>query len=103
MYPLSTDELIAQKRAEIAAKMAAMTGKKPTFSTGPLSAAPIAKPGPASTMFIAPQPLATAAATEELARRVAEAKKRVADAQKAMSVKDNPYLVSRYDVRPYFF
>ncbi|KAI5118897.1 hypothetical protein M0805_002813 [Coniferiporia weirii] len=83
---LSADELIKQKRAEIAAKMAAMTGKKPLFPTLQPTTPP------AATIIAAPQPLATASATDDLARRVAEAKKRVADAQSRMSVKDNPYL-----------
>ncbi|KAH8110292.1 PRP3-domain-containing protein [Phellopilus nigrolimitatus] len=83
---VSADELIKQKRAEIAAKMAAMTGKKPVFPSGPSKT-----PAPAPAV-VAPQPTASASATEDLARRVAEAKRRVADAQSRMSVKDNPYL-----------
>ena len=38
--------------------------------------------------------LANEPTTEELARRVAEAKRRVADAQTRMNVTSNPYLVS---------
>lgn len=79
--------------------MAAMTGKKPVFPSGPslstsATTATTAIYSATATTVAAPQPLATPSATEELARRVAEAKKRVADAQKLMSVKDNPYLVS---------
>jgi len=35
----------------------------------------------------------TSASTDDLARRVAEAKKRVAEAQTKLSIKDNPYMV----------
>ncbi|EJD05351.1 PRP3-domain-containing protein [Fomitiporia mediterranea MF3/22] len=86
---LSADELIKQKRAEIAAKMAAMTGKKPNFPAAPAPATNAQSAG-----IAAPKPTASSSATEDLARRVAEARKRVAEAQNKMSTKDNPYLVA---------
>lgn len=63
--------------------MAAMTGKQPVF---PAASAPAVK-----TSVAAPKP--TLPSSDELARRVVEAKKRVADAQTKMANKDNPYLV----------
>lgn len=86
---LSGDALIAQKRAEIAAKLAAMR-KPPAAAAAPV---PTAVPTPSSSSVAAPKPLATPSATEDLARKVAEAKRRVADAQSKVAVKDNPYLV----------
>ncbi|PAV20668.1 PRP3-domain-containing [Pyrrhoderma noxium] len=83
---LSSEELIRQKRAEVAAKMAAMTGKKPIFPSAPTKSTPPQAP------VQAPKPTTSLLATEDIARRVAEAKKRVAEAQSRMSLKDNPYL-----------
>lgn len=36
--------------------------------------------------------------TDDLARRVAEAKRRVAEAQSKLAIKDNPYMVRRFDL-----
>ncbi|KAL5477014.1 PRP3 [Sanghuangporus weigelae] len=83
---ISPDELIRQKRAEIQAKIKAMTGKNAALHS---AAAPVAPLKPA---IQAPKPSTSPAAAEELARRVDEAKKRVAEAQHRMAVKDNPYL-----------
>ena len=67
--------------------MAAMIGKKPIFPSAPT------KPTPPQAPVQAPKPTTSLLATEDIARRVAEAKKRVAEAQSRMSLKDNPYLV----------
>ena len=88
---LSADALIAQKRAEIAAKIAAM--KK----GGSLTPAP-PTPSPAATPPVVPSPHGPSpspgpSATDDLSRRVAEAKRRVAEAQSKLAVKDNPYMV----------
>ncbi|KAI6008436.1 pre-mRNA processing factor 3-domain-containing protein [Pisolithus marmoratus] len=99
---LSTDAIIAQKRAEIAAKVAAMKMNK----SGPPKPTPLASsPSPAPTS--AAKTPVTGAATpavgtppvdgampsmDDIARRVAEAKRRVAEAQTKLAVKDNPYM-----------
>ncbi|TDL18683.1 PRP3-domain-containing protein [Rickenella mellea] len=96
----SADALIAQKRAEIAAKMALMMGKQKQpgsgFASGPTpataTAVPIVSPAPKIPTVAASQLLNTPAAADDLARRVAEAKRRVADAQSKIAVQDNPYL-----------
>lgn len=79
-------DAIAQKRAEIAAKMAAMTAKKP--STATVSAGPVLTAPPSSAA-------ATTGTADDLARRVAEAKRRVSEAQSKIAIKDNPYMVCR--------
>ncbi|KAH6891907.1 small nuclear ribonucleoprotein hPrp3 [Coprinopsis sp. MPI-PUGE-AT-0042] len=91
---LSATDLIAQKRAEIAAKLAAMKnsaaggsgGPKPsaTISSGPTSATGTPRPGSGAP--------GGGGITEDLARKVAEAKRRVAEAQSKLSVRDNPYM-----------
>jgi len=63
-----------------------MTGKKVSFP----SATPQATTSVAATPIVAPQPSAAPSVTEELARRVAEAKRRVAQ----MSMSANPYLAA---------
>lgn len=103
---LPSNELIAQKKAEIQAKLAAMKNLAAAKAGLPAKPNPtVAAPTPrvpivpaTSTSSVvtgaAPSP-ATGAATpvsEELARRVAEAKRRVADAQSKLAVKDNPYM-----------
>ena len=84
---LSGDALIAQKRAEIEAKLAALRKTS--------SAASSAAPTPRATSVAAS---ATATPSppilDDMARRIAEAKKRVAEAQSKLAVKDNPYMVS---------
>ncbi|KAI0819490.1 pre-mRNA processing factor 3-domain-containing protein [Trametes gibbosa] len=91
----SADALIAQKRAEIAAKIAAM---KKTASA-PSSAQPTAAPTPSSTSASRVASTSASAApspsppiTNDMARRIAEAKRRVAEAQSKLATKDNPYM-----------
>ncbi|KAI0746543.1 pre-mRNA processing factor 3-domain-containing protein [Daedaleopsis nitida] len=79
---LSGDALIAQKRAEINAKLAAMKKK----TVGASSATPtFATPSAAAATSSLPS-------TDDVARRIAEAKKRLADTQSKLAVKDNPYM-----------
>ncbi|OJA09072.1 hypothetical protein AZE42_06766 [Rhizopogon vesiculosus] len=80
---LSGDALIAQKRAEIAAKVAAMKGGIPSLG----KATP-----PVKTDSPSPAPGTPLQNTDDLARKVAEAKRRVAEAQTKLAVKDNPYM-----------
>ncbi|ESK84028.1 u4 u6 small nuclear ribonucleoprotein [Moniliophthora roreri MCA 2997] len=103
--------LIAQKRAEIAAKVAAMRNSalgagtmsipiqapapkvpttipkipSPSVSSGPTPATGSPTPGTPGTP-IAP------GLTDDIARRVAEAKRKVAEYQSKLAVKDNPYM-----------
>ncbi|KAI0330081.1 PRP3-domain-containing protein [Cubamyces sp. BRFM 1775] len=90
---LSADALIAQKRAEIAAKIAAM--KKSASASS--SVQPTAAPTPVPASRVASASASTAASPsppipEDMARRIAEAKRRVAEAQNKLAVKDNPYM-----------
>ena len=81
-----------------------MTGKGPVFPVGivpPLATRPSSVTLPRSSSAAAASATATPspgpstpAGTDDLARRVAEARRRVADAHSRVSVKDNPYLVS---------
>lgn len=100
--------LIAQKRAEIAAKMAAMKNTAlgaPAPIAAPLPVKPIVPKVhvPSPTISSGPTPASrspasasgTPALPEDLARKVAEAKRRVADAQSKLAVKDNPYMASK--------
>lgn len=92
----ATADLIAQKRAEIAAKIAAMKKNVPTASSMSLPTSVVPTPSPVTTPAAASrQQSATPDSTEELSRRVAEAKRRVAEAQNKLAVKDNPYMVRR--------
>ncbi|KAH9941282.1 pre-mRNA processing factor 3-domain-containing protein [Epithele typhae] len=79
---LSGDALIAQKRAEIAAKIAAMKksalGGSPATTPASASASATASPSP---------PVA-----EDMARRIADVKKRVSEQQSKLSSRDNPYM-----------
>ncbi|KIJ63110.1 hypothetical protein HYDPIDRAFT_113672 [Hydnomerulius pinastri MD-312] len=84
---LSGDALIAQKRAEIAAKVAAMKGNIPGLPAKPPVSAPVK-----SSASPSPAPGAAAPNMDDLARKVAEAKRRVAEAQTKLAVKDNPYM-----------
>ncbi|KLO08914.1 PRP3-domain-containing protein [Schizopora paradoxa] len=84
---LTSQEEIKRKQAEIAAKLAAMTGKKVSF---PSLAPQAAASSSAAPPIVAPQPTSAPSVAEELARRVAEAKRRVAE----MSVNANPYLAT---------
>ncbi|KAL4068563.1 pre-mRNA processing factor 3-domain-containing protein [Scleroderma yunnanense] len=94
---LSTDALIAQKRAEIAAKVAAMKKAIPGLPSKP----PIAIPSPSPAVSSAAKTPATASGSpatgtpandDDISRRVAEAKRRVAEAQSILAVRDNPYM-----------
>ena len=118
-------DTIAKKRAEIAAKAAAMLKKNPALQAatamrpGPSVAAPVPRvpvvpaslpskvvyagtPSPSVSSGPTPATPATPASgpgtpaagiSDDLVRRVAEAKRRVADAQSKLAVKDNPYMV----------
>ena len=79
---MSADTLIAQKRAEIAAKLAAMKSAVPT----PTLSTPTTK----SSNSPSPAP----PADDNIARRVAEAQRRVAESQSRLAIKENPYMVS---------
>lgn len=121
-------ELIAQKRAEIAAKLAAMNKKAPapapTSSASRPSvglAAPVPKvpivpaslpskvvynATPSPSISSGPTPASgsgagTPAISDDLFRKVAEAKRRVADAQSKLAIKDNPYMVSYLSHLPF--
>nr|GAT54783.1 u4 u6 small nuclear ribonucleoprotein [Mycena chlorophos] len=79
--PLAGQALIEQKRAEIAAKLAAMRQSNPA-----LAAATTPKPAVPSGPTKAPVP-----STEAISQRV---KRLVEDAQSRMTTKDNPYMSS---------
>lgn len=83
---MSAQALIAQKKAEIAAKIAAMTKNVP-------GAVAKSTPKPSPSPALATPPPTSGTPTDDIARRVAEAKKRVADEQSKLAVKDNPYMV----------
>jgi hypothetical protein len=82
------DALIAQKRAEIAAKLAAMRSGSASAFASPAPHTPAhahtPSPGPST---------ASAHFAEDVGKRIAEAKRKVADAQNKLAVKDNPYMV----------
>ncbi|KAK2465094.1 hypothetical protein APHAL10511_002902 [Amanita phalloides] len=110
-------DLIAQKRAEIAAKLAAMRNASFGVGTGPATIAPkLAAPTPvkpAAPLPSVPTPSSsvssrtasaagpsgpgTPAMGDDLTRRVAEAKRRVTEAQTKLAVKDNPYMTMARD------
>ena len=85
------DALIAQKRAEIAAKLAAMrSGPSTTHgSPAPRTPAPPHTPSPGPSA-------ASAHFAEDVGRRIAEAKRKVAEAQNKLATKDNPYMVFQF-------
>ncbi|KAK7467209.1 U4/U5/U6 small nuclear ribonucleoprotein prp3 [Stygiomarasmius scandens] len=114
--------LIAQKRAEIAAKMAVMRNNvlgganvtlpspqatsKPAPSPSPISLPSKPSPSPVPglpsrppSVPAVPSPLSgsapgtpTPGVTDDIIRKVAEARRKVAEAQRQMAVKDNPYM-----------
>jgi U4/U6 small nuclear ribonucleoprotein PRP3 len=90
---IAPNDLIAQKRAEIAAKMAAMK----TNVTG-VSVSIVAAPVPA--VSASPTPATSGSSTpgvnDDLARRIAEIRKQVAVAHSKVAVRDNPYMVGLY-------
>ena len=83
---MTADALIAQKRAEIAAKLAAMKSAVPTPTLQTPATQSSDSPSPA------PPP-------DDLARRVAEAQRRVAESQSRLAIKENPYMVSPMEYR----
>jgi hypothetical protein len=99
-FQMSADALIMQKRAEITAKIAAMSKSSPASVTP----TPTPKPSLPSSVTHSPAPAKSHShspspgplATDDISRRVAEAKRRVADAQSKLAVKDNPYMVRVY-------
>ncbi|KAF4581346.1 hypothetical protein EYR40_002934 [Pleurotus pulmonarius] len=88
----SKEAIIAQKRAEIAAKIAAMKSKASGAALPPPSkpATPALATPPSGVST--PGTPGTPGVSDDLSRRVAEAKRRVADAQTKLAVKDNPYM-----------
>jgi len=85
------EALIAQKRAEISAKLAAMRSGSNTGLASPASRTP----APAHT----PSPGSSAASAhfaEDVGRRIAEAKRKVSEAQNKHAMKDNPYMVTLF-------
>ncbi|KAH8083302.1 pre-mRNA processing factor 3-domain-containing protein [Cristinia sonorae] len=82
------DDLIAKKRAEIAAKIAAMKKSLP----GSALATPTASAAPSTPASHAPSPSPGPVVSDDLNRRVAEAKRRVAEAHSKVALKDNPYM-----------
>jgi U4/U6 small nuclear ribonucleoprotein PRP3 len=88
-YITQKETLIAQKRAEIAAKLAAMrSGSNTAFAT-PASRTP----APAQTPSPGPSGAASVHFAEDVGRRIAEAKRKVSEAQNKLATKDNPYMV----------
>lgn len=87
---MSAQALIAQKKAEIAAKIAAMTKNAPGAAA---TSTPPPKPSPSPALATPPSASTAGTPTDDIARRVAEAKRRVAEAQSKLAVKDNPYMV----------
>ncbi|KAI9507830.1 pre-mRNA processing factor 3-domain-containing protein [Russula earlei] len=83
------EALIAQKRAEIAAKLAAMRSGPNTAFASPASRTPASahtpSPGPSA---------ASAHFAEDVGKRIAEAKRKVSEAQTKHAMKDNPYMSS---------
>ncbi|KII84667.1 hypothetical protein PLICRDRAFT_46061 [Plicaturopsis crispa FD-325 SS-3] len=92
--PLSAEALIARKRAEIAAKVAAMKKNAQGISASVALPSPTPKPSVPATPSPGPSHASPSPAppADDLARRVAEAKRRVAEAQSKLAVKDNPYM-----------
>ena len=68
--------------ASLPSKVVYAATPSPSISSGPTPATPVSGPGtPAGGV------------SDDLLRRVAEAKRRVADAQSKLAIKDNPYMV----------
>jgi|SRR5580693_3424435 U4/U6 small nuclear ribonucleoprotein PRP3 len=91
LSPTQKEALIAQKRAEISAKLAAMRSGSNTAFASPASRTPAAthapSPGPSA---------ASAHFAEDVGRRIAEAKRKVTEAQNKLATKDNPYMVIQF-------
>ncbi len=114
-------EYFAKKRAEITAKAAAMLKsnpalkavKRPTNVAAPIPRVPVvpasdpskvvyaATPspsissGPTPATAMTPASGTPAGAPDDFNRRIAEARRLVADAKTKLAVKDNPYMVGR--------
>jgi U4/U6 small nuclear ribonucleoprotein PRP3 len=96
-------DVIAQKKAEIAAKIAAMglakSGSGPSTSVSTPASIPST---PAQNVNLPAKPnVPGAGATalpdkDEIARRVAEARRLVANATTQAAISSNPYMVSRF-------
>lgn len=94
IYQLDANALIAQKRAEIAAKIAAMKKGPASGGAAPSPLAATASTArPSATATVSAGPTAPTPSIDDLARRVAEAQRRVSEAQRNVSIKDNPYMV----------
>jgi len=69
--------------------------KNPSVAVAAAAVAPPVVPSPATASTprsgASPSPLVS----EDLAKRVAEAKRKVAEAQSKLAIKDNPYMVRR--------
>ncbi|KAG6856059.1 hypothetical protein H0H87_007836 [Tephrocybe sp. NHM501043] len=104
MPSMNSADLIAQKRAEIAAKLAAFKTNTlgwtpPVRAPIPIKpAAPIPSVASSASVSSGPTPASGSPApfaqgvSDDIARRVSEARRRVADAQSKLAVKDNPYM-----------
>jgi hypothetical protein len=88
LHRTQKEALIAQKRAEIAAKLAAMRSGSNTGFASPAPRTPV----PAHTPSPGPS-AASAHFAEDVGKRIAEAKRKVSEAQNKLATKDNPYMV----------
>lgn len=94
-------DVIAQKKAEIAAKIAAMGLAKSGSGNSTSVSTPISIPStPAPNANLPAKPAGSGAGAtalpdkDEIARRVAEAKRLVAEANTRSAISANPYIVS---------
>ncbi|KAH7098615.1 PRP3-domain-containing protein [Auriculariales sp. MPI-PUGE-AT-0066] len=87
-------DLIAQKKAEIAAKLAALKQGSSTAPAAPAAVPPVAS----ASSVVSRDVLSKPGAVADLAKRVAEAKQRVAAASSRTS--DNPYLAAAQAKKP---
>ncbi|RDB27617.1 U4/U5/U6 small nuclear ribonucleoprotein prp3 [Hypsizygus marmoreus] len=97
-------DIILQKRAEIAAKLAIMKnntlGWTPPSIKAPIPTKPVLIPTVSSSPTVSSGPTpatgtpapGSPSVMDDIARRVSEAKRRVAEAQSKLAVKDNPYM-----------
>ncbi|KAF5383210.1 hypothetical protein D9615_004952 [Tricholomella constricta] len=99
-------DLIAQKRAEVTAKLAIFKSNtlgwtppiRAPIPTKPVVPIPTVTATPSPSVSSGPTPATRSPAsgsplvTDDIARRVSEAKRRVAEAQSKLAVKDNPYM-----------
>lgn len=73
--------------ASLPSKVVYAATPSPSISSGPTPATPASGPGTPA-----------AGVSDDLIRRVAEAKRRVADAQSKLAIKDNPYMVRFFPI-----